>query len=59
MPSEKFAAIADIAALLGIPIAEAYRLSVAQNLERLFEQAGIVMATELPAELDPPPDFEP
>jgi hypothetical protein len=50
---------AAIAALLGIPIADAYRPSVVENLERLFEQARLVMAAPLSPELEPPAEFEP
>ena len=41
-------AILDIAATLGLPVAEEYQASVIQNYERLLEQAALVMAVKQP-----------
>lgn len=41
-------AILDIAAALGLPVAEEYQTSVIQNYERLLEQAALVMAVKPP-----------
>jgi hypothetical protein len=51
--------ILEIAASLGIPVAEAYRDGVIANYERLLLQASLVMAFPLPETSDSPAEFEP
>jgi hypothetical protein len=52
-------AILELAASLGIPVAEAYRDGVIANYERLLQQASLVMAFPLPETSDSPSEFEP
>ena len=59
MAAEDRNAILEIAALLGIPVAEAYRDGVIANYERLLQQAALVMAFPLPESRDGPAEFEP
>ena len=59
MAAEKRNAILEIAASLGIPVAEAYRDGVIANYERLLQQASLVMAFPLPASSDSSAEFEP
>ena len=51
--------IVELAVLLGIPVPDAYRPGVAQNLERLLDQARLVMAAPLSQEAEPLAEFEP
>jgi hypothetical protein len=48
MAAKNLYAILEIAASLGIPVAEAYRGGVLENYERLLQQAALVMAAPLP-----------
>jgi hypothetical protein len=59
MATRDFNAVLEIAAALGIPVAEAYRDSVIANYERLLQQAALVMAFPLPESSDSPAEFEP
>lgn len=59
MATQNLDAILEIAALLGIPVPEAYSGGVIANYERLLQQASLVMAFPLPEWRDGPADFEP
>jgi hypothetical protein len=52
-------AILEIATLLGIPVAEAYRDGVIENYKRLLAQASLVMAFPLPETSYNQSEFEP
>lgn len=51
------AEIERLAALVGLTIAPAHLPGVASNLTTLLQQAALVMAVPLPAELEPAPVF--
>jgi len=57
--TESRQAILEVAASLGIPVAEAYRDGVIANYERLLQQASLVMAFPLPETSSSPAEFEP
>ena len=59
MAAKNLDAILEVSALLGIPVAEAYRDGVVANYERLLEQAALVMAVATPDTADDLSDFEP
>ena len=59
MVTESRQAILEVAASLGIPVAEAYRDGVIANYERLLQQASLVMTFPLPETSDSPAEFEP
>ena len=59
MTAKDLSAVLDIAATLGLPVAEDYRASVIQNYERLLEQAALVMAVKLPEDADDHAEFVP
>jgi hypothetical protein len=46
-----------LAAMVGLTIAAAHLPGVARNLATLLDQAELVMAVPLPAELEPAPVF--
>jgi hypothetical protein len=48
MTAKDLSAILDIAAAVGLPVAEDYKAGTIQNYERLLEQAALVMAVTLP-----------
>lgn len=59
MAADALAPILDIAATLGFPVPADYRAGVLENYARLLDQAALVMATQLPPELDEPSEFVP
>jgi hypothetical protein len=59
MTTKDFDAVLEVAAALGIPVAEAYRDGVVANYGRLLQQAALVMAAPMPDSLDSAADFEP
>jgi hypothetical protein len=59
MAAKDLSAILEIAAVLGIPVAEEYRDGVIQNCEKLLEQAALVMAVPLPESADDGTEFVP
>lgn len=59
MAAEDRNVILEIAASLGIPVAEAYRDGVIANYERLLLQASLVMAFPLAETSHSPAEFEP
>lgn len=59
MAAKDLSAILEIAAVLGIPVAEEYRDGVIQNYERLLEQAALVMAVPLAETADDGTEFVP
>ncbi|MDB5397951.1 MAG: hypothetical protein JWM91_5457 [Rhodospirillales bacterium] len=59
MAAKSLDAILEVAALLRIPVAEAYREGVVANYERLLEQAALVMAVATPNTVDDLSDFQP
>lgn len=46
-----------LASLLELTIPAQYTAGVAENLERLLQQAKLVMEFEMPADLEPAPVF--
>ena len=48
-----------VAARLNLPVPEIYRRGVIKNLERLLEQARLVMEAPASPSLDPPGEFRP
>jgi hypothetical protein len=59
MPAKDLSAILDIAAALGIAVAEEYRNGVIQNYEKLLEQAALVMAVPVAEAVDDGAEFVP